>query len=89
MIAPKSSAMTRSCQSGTEVFVAWMFSILLVLIIPAIITVGIKERRARLEAQEKTLPKGRANLVRRKLKKLGGGLSAVEQILTDWCLVKK
>lgn len=41
-----------------------------------------------LAVYEQTLAKGRANLVRRKLKKLGGGLAAVEQILIDWCLVK-
>jgi hypothetical protein len=39
-----------------------------------------------LAVYEQTLPKGRANYVRRKLTKLGGGAKAVEQILADWCL---
>ena len=52
-IAPTSNAVTRPFQSGSEVLIAWMFSALLVLIIPAVILVGIKERRARLQAQGK------------------------------------
>jgi hypothetical protein len=42
-----------------------------------------------LAVYEQTLERGRANYVRRKLKKLGGGVAAVEQILIDWCLDKK
>ena len=38
-----------------------------------------------LAVYELTLPRGRANYVRRKLGKLGGGAAAVEQILIDWC----
>jgi hypothetical protein len=42
-----------------------------------------------LTIYEQTLQKGRANYVRRKLKKLGGGVAAVEQVLIDWCLAKE
>jgi hypothetical protein len=42
-----------------------------------------------LAVYEQTLERGRANHVRRKLKNLGGDVTAVEQILSDWCLAKK
>jgi len=41
-----------------------------------------------LAVYEQTLERGRANYVRRKLKKLGGGAAAAEQILIDWCRAK-
>jgi hypothetical protein len=42
-----------------------------------------------LAIYECTLPKGRANYVRRKLSKLGGGVEAVKHILIDWCTDKR
>lgn len=42
-----------------------------------------------LAVYEQTLKRGRASRVRNKLKDLGGGATAVEQILIDWCRVKK
>ena len=41
-----------------------------------------------LAIYEQTLSRGRANYVRRKLTKLGGGVEAVKQILIDWCTDK-
>jgi hypothetical protein len=41
-----------------------------------------------LAIYEQTLSKGRANYVRRKLSKLGGGVEAIKQILVDWCTDK-
>lgn len=41
-----------------------------------------------LAVYEQTLPRGRANYLRRKLSNLGGGVDAVEQILRDWCTDK-
>ena len=41
-----------------------------------------------LAIYEQTLSRGRANYLRRKLTKLGGGVEAVKQILIDWCTDK-
>ncbi|OKO84873.1 hypothetical protein [Bradyrhizobium sp. AS23.2] len=42
-----------------------------------------------LAVYEQTLKRGRASRVRKKLHDLGGGTTAVEQILMDWCLANK